>query len=312
MDTLPLELHSHIFQFACTDDGSTARSLALVSRYVREVAKPFLYQSLVIHGLHQMTELIARLESTSPHLRRINHLFLSDWTTAQMNKQLLPTSDADMDHYDAERVAATQILTLAAPTLETLTLIASCPFTSPQLVSHLFSLRHPNLAELAIMGFYCTPRGLASMPRLERLHLSGNRNPRGLLQLNALDTACPALTHLRISGLVGATSFAHELREALQDSADPSGPYRARFPPTLRHLLVQPGRALGEGRTRIVRAMHEKMQDVLSDLAAKRDAARSSEVQFRVLDVEGNEDAYRSMRRQWEGRLSEESRLWEL
>ncbi|KAI0824425.1 hypothetical protein BC628DRAFT_1411028 [Trametes gibbosa] len=222
MDTLPLELHAQIFAFACTDDGSSARSLALVSRYVHEVAAPYRYQSIAISGMEQMTELVTRLDTISPHSRRIRHLFLSDWTHAQTKECIVRMSEDAQDRYLLEKTLALRILMLAAPTLETLAVMVACPYTGPPLLGALFSTPMPHLTGLAVHGFYPFPHAPGVMPRLERLHLSGNRNPHGLLELGALDIACPSLKHLHVSGLVAAASFAEELRFALQERADDS------------------------------------------------------------------------------------------
>ncbi|KAI0643376.1 hypothetical protein C8Q79DRAFT_883161, partial [Trametes meyenii] len=215
MDALPLEIHAHIFEFACIDDGTTARSLALVSRYVREVAAPYLYQSIAISGMEQMSEIVGRLDVIPPHLRRIRHLFLSDWTHSQAKERVVRASEEAQDRYEAEKTLALRILALAAPTLETLAVVVSCPYTGPSVLGSLFSTPLPHLVDLAVHGFYPFPHVPRSVPRLERLHLSGNRNPHGLLQLGALDAACPSLTHLHVSGLVAAISFVEELRAAL-------------------------------------------------------------------------------------------------
>ncbi|KAI8977780.1 hypothetical protein BD414DRAFT_517027 [Trametes punicea] len=226
MEALPLELHAQIFEFACTDDGSTARSLALVSRYFRDVSAPYLYQSLAISGMEQMNELVTRLDVTPPHLRRIRHLFLSDWSLSQTKERVVAVSDEAQDRYELEKTLALRILTLAAPTVESLVVVASCPFTGPPLLGALFSTPMLHLTELAVHGFYPFPHSPRSMPRLERLHLSGNRNPHGLLQLGALDSACPSLAHLRISGLVAAASFAEELQAAILPIQ-----FAVRYPP---------------------------------------------------------------------------------
>ncbi|KIP02817.1 hypothetical protein PHLGIDRAFT_122129, partial [Phlebiopsis gigantea 11061_1 CR5-6] len=70
MHSLPAELHALIFDYACLDDGTTARELALVSRYVRDVAAPFRYQSLSVAGLDALTQLEQRLAGLPPHRRR--------------------------------------------------------------------------------------------------------------------------------------------------------------------------------------------------------------------------------------------------
>ncbi|KAI0631427.1 hypothetical protein C8Q77DRAFT_1218919 [Trametes polyzona] len=216
MDTLPLELHAQIFAFACTDDGSTARSLSLVSKYVREVAAPYRFQSLAISGMEQMSELVTRLEATPPHLRRIRHLFLSDWTHAQTKERIVRTSEEAQDRYLLEKTLALRILAAAAPTIETLAVLVACPYTGPPLLGALFSTAMPCLTELSVHGFYPFPHTPNTMPRLERLRLSGNRNPNGLFEFGALDSACPSLTHLTLSGVIAATAFAEELRSALE------------------------------------------------------------------------------------------------
>jgi hypothetical protein len=44
----PAEIWHLIFSLACTDDGSTGRSLSLVSTYFRDISAPFKYRSIAI------------------------------------------------------------------------------------------------------------------------------------------------------------------------------------------------------------------------------------------------------------------------
>ncbi|KAH8105219.1 hypothetical protein BXZ70DRAFT_877515, partial [Cristinia sonorae] len=213
MDNLPLELHSQIFQAACLDDGNTARSLSLVSRYVRDVVRPFLYQSLAVAGFDHLTRCVQSLESLPPHLRRIRHLFLSDWTHKTSLEHNVVCND--MERYEQEEALLLRVIEYAAPTLETLTLSVFCPYSGPPLIGALFSVSFPHLTSLVIHGFYPFPHTPISMPRLQRLHLSGNRNPHGLLEVGGLDVVCPNLAHLEISGLSNAVSFASEVRATL-------------------------------------------------------------------------------------------------
>ena len=48
MPVLPVEIWHLIFSLACIDDGSTGRSLSLVSTYFREISAPFKYRSIAI------------------------------------------------------------------------------------------------------------------------------------------------------------------------------------------------------------------------------------------------------------------------
>ncbi|KAH9851001.1 hypothetical protein C2E23DRAFT_733938 [Lenzites betulinus] len=306
MDTLPLELHAQIFTFACTDDGSTARSLALVSHYVHEVAAPYRYQSLAISGLGQMSELVSRLDTTPPHLRRVRSLFLSDWTHAQTRESTIRMSEDAQDRYLLEKTLALRILTLAAPTLETLAVVVACPYTGPPLLGALFSTPMPRLKDLSVHGFYPFPHAVGVMPRLERLHLSGNRNPHGLLELGALDAACPSLMDLRVSGLVAAASFAEELRSALRERITDTSTFipspASSLPPSLRHVTVQarhaPPLPKRKGTApRGMQLMHDKMLTALRELEAGGDLEGS--VRVSVLEGDQDEDCYALLKREW-------------
>jgi hypothetical protein len=47
-NAVPVEIWHHIFSFACTDDGSTGRSLSLVSTHFHDISAPFKYRSIAI------------------------------------------------------------------------------------------------------------------------------------------------------------------------------------------------------------------------------------------------------------------------
>ncbi|KZT02002.1 uncharacterized protein LAESUDRAFT_730711 [Laetiporus sulphureus 93-53] len=300
METLSVELHAQIFDYACTDDGSTARSLSLVSRYMREVVRPFLYQSLVVSGFDQMSELEARIRHLPPYLRRIRHLFLSGRKKSQV------AEERDIEHREVEESLAKSILTLAAPTLEALTLITSFPLSSTSMITYLFSLSLPQLCELSIKGFYPFPSKRLAMPRLERLHLSGIRNPHGLLGFGALDAACPSLTHLRISGLVSAVSFACELREALHPERSTPLRFPATLPRTIEHVVVQSGSfPKGFHQYSAARMGHAEMAATLEELLL---AAEDTEVKF-TLSCQ-NDDTYEGMLRSWTDRLGNGEGCW--
>src|ERR1700728_487315 len=130
MNTVPLELHSYICQLACKDDRLTTQSLALVSKYFSEVARPFRYQSIAVAGPERITALHNKLAGFPPHMRRIRHLFLSDKRDGIIDQPAKSTSRLN----DAEKTTVIQFLLLAAPTLETLAFSASCTATSTTLI----------------------------------------------------------------------------------------------------------------------------------------------------------------------------------
>lgn len=310
MDSLPLELHSQIFQFACTDDGSTARSLSLVSQYVREASQPFLLQSVAVSGLSSLTELVSKLQSLPSHKRRVRHLFLSDWTQKQTQQKVVSSDDTDMERYDTEKDTIIRILDLVAPTLESLSFIAACPFNSSQLLGCLFSTKFPRLVDLFVHGFYPAPHAEAAMPALERLHLSGNRNPHGLLLKSGLDAACPSLAHLQISGITSAPAFAEELEHALLPNPDKNA--QALFPVTLpsrlRRLSIRTGSPSdSKRRSASSKAQHQKMCERLEALKSHADSMQN--VQYDLAEGPEGIDYHAYMKREWVRSLTAQNTL---
>ncbi|KAG6826352.1 hypothetical protein H0H92_000217 [Tricholoma furcatifolium] len=286
----PPEIHSYIFQLACLDDGRTVRALSRVSKYVREASRPYLFQSLCISGSTQITALASALQNTAPHLRYIRHLFLS---THKNTADVPPTPKASDA---ADSAAILRILTFAAPTLETLSFISSSPTMGTRAISQLFRTSFPNLRELSISGFYPFPSAPGKMPALERLHLHGNRNPHGLLQAGGLDEACPSLTHLRVSGLSMAVTFALELQEAFT-GADAS-PFPSKLPGRLRHVVIEPATPLSaSGKSAANQARDELMMSQLEHLEPPQS------VDLVLLPRAVADGAYDTFRQDWSDRL---------
>ena len=278
MDTLSVELHAQIFEYACVDDGSTARSLALVSRYIHAVAQPFLYQSLAVRGPVQIHALTSRLAPLPHYLRRIRHLYLAELRDDQAWPAGRNGDASDLEGWEAACAAIAQLLVLAAPTLETLALTADCPFTGTSIIGHLWSLHLPLLRELAVRGFYPFPAGAdaegATMPRLRRMYLAANRSPTGLLGSGGLKDACPLLEHLVIEGVFAAQGFANEVerifgRESERGHARDSlvdGDEDSPLPSALRRVVIRPEALPPKSGIR-VRAYHAKMTDLLERAA---------------------------------------------
>jgi hypothetical protein len=65
MESIPPEILSLIFSYACTDDGYTGRSLSLVSRYISDVSKPYKLQSVAVRGMWQVLEFACSLKEGS-------------------------------------------------------------------------------------------------------------------------------------------------------------------------------------------------------------------------------------------------------
>ncbi|KAJ3554177.1 hypothetical protein NP233_g12478 [Leucocoprinus birnbaumii] len=277
---------------ACTDDGYTARSLSLVSRYFSQISLPFQYQSVCVSKPPQIHSLANKLRNIPSHLCRIRHLFISDDGCG---------GDRDL----ASSIIA--VLTLAAPTLETLTLVATSPQTSTSLIARLFRIRFPRLYELTVSGHYPFPSTPSCFPSLERLHLCGNRNPHGLLSLGGLETVMPRLAHLRVSGLNVAVSFSQEVQEALMpsDDDDDSCLFPAKLPPRLQKLLVQCGPELSSARPHA--AARLKDETMLKNFEALEGSSR-----FTLLPRSTGGLTSDALQAQWADRLRGKEGGWSL
>ncbi|KAI0042107.1 hypothetical protein FA95DRAFT_1500500, partial [Auriscalpium vulgare] len=78
MFALPPEIWDAIFAFACTDDGSTGRALALTSHWTHTLSAPYTLQSLEACSARELLPLAAMLEARPPARRRVRHLTLTD------------------------------------------------------------------------------------------------------------------------------------------------------------------------------------------------------------------------------------------
>ena len=303
MESLPIELHSQIFELACTDDGTTARSLSMVSRYVREVSQPFALQSIAVSGLCSLTGLVNKLELLPSHKRRVRKLFISDWTRKEAELKAISSSDADMDRYEVERLTITRLLGLVSPTIESLSFVISCPFNSTRLIGYLFSLNLPFLEDLLVYGFYPFPSSESNLPNLRRLHLSGNRNPHGIFQSGSLQTAMPKLEELRISGLVSAASFAEELRSAVSPTGqvERMSQFPVALPTGLKRITVSTGPS--PANTRRLTSAYNQHQKMLHHLVML-DSACADATSCLRLEIRGAESqllSYDDLRREWIG-----------
>ncbi|KIK05268.1 hypothetical protein K443DRAFT_91557 [Laccaria amethystina LaAM-08-1] len=305
--SIPPELHSYIFQLGCTDDGTTIRALSLLSRYFYAIAGPLLYHTLSISVSSpndHLPLLLKKLQATPPHLRRISHLFLSDVPSS-------PSSSASTPQKLSEPALSNlfDLLTLASPSLRTLSFIAHAPHTSTHIIARLFRTSFPLLSELSVSGYYPfpspppfpreapNPTQTPRMPSLKKLHLHGNRNPHGLLQSRSLEGACPALEELRVSGLAMASSFVIEVEDALlacvsssssSSSSDDALLFPASLPPNIKSVIVQAGvRPPAVGAKPPTAVVLLKDDAMMRQLERIREVARDAEregVRVSVLD----------------------------
>ncbi|KAJ3724186.1 hypothetical protein DFJ43DRAFT_1090631 [Lentinula guzmanii] len=292
---LPTEVLTQIFTLTTTlDSGASLRSLLRVSQHFHDICLPLRFHCVSLttgSSIKRLDQELKRLEGSPPHLQRILYLYIS------------PTQ-SDV-HPDSECETISQIFCIlqnAAETLQTLTFIYHNTLLSTSVLGRLFRNSFPVLTELTIHGFYPFPSPMPSnespasipiiemnesfMPMLQRLHLSGNRNPYGLLQLSSFDKCFPSLSHLRISGLLMAGSFVEEMKDALEKhtayddlkSKSSCGTllyWPARLPNKLQSVVLQPGFMPPHNRVGVVGSAVKKdtwMMIQLKDIeeAAKR------------------------------------------
>ncbi|TRM60310.1 hypothetical protein BD626DRAFT_504910 [Schizophyllum amplum] len=91
MQRIPAELWTHIFSFACTDDGRTGRALSLVSKYIHNTSAPVRYQSISLVGYDEITGFLSFLEANPSVVRRVKDLYISssDLLDTKRNQSLM-------------------------------------------------------------------------------------------------------------------------------------------------------------------------------------------------------------------------------
>lgn len=97
MHQLPVELWAQVFSSACTDDGCTGRSLALVSKDFYELSKGFRLQSLAIVGKDQILACAGMLELTPTRFRRVRNLFISNYSPARNHPETYEQAQQDAE-----------------------------------------------------------------------------------------------------------------------------------------------------------------------------------------------------------------------
>lgn len=214
MDKCPPEIHGRIFYFACLDDGTTGRTLPLVSRYINEVSSPYQWQSLRLIGIKDLKRFCEKSTKSSVLRRPVYHLFLGE--PNGYDAEYYCNSDAAHTPHRNLCTYVSQVLQYVSPTLETFTFHSSafCD-TSAESLACIFQFHYPNLSELTVRS-QCIPAKvvqaadtsqvpLRSPPNLRRLHFAfpchgfSHDNFDSLRQLtNAIG---PNVTHLRISML---------------------------------------------------------------------------------------------------------------
>nr|GAT54979.1 predicted protein [Mycena chlorophos] len=241
LETLPAELLTEVYRDACTDTGSTGRSLSLVSRYIRATSAPLKYQSLALFGRKQILEFASSLDNLKlpPKTRWL-------YINGQESQAELDKLKEDWEKREGVHVARARaqqrmvamadavvaILRRVAPTLEHLH-IALNEHTGAQIgQAGLIDVDLPKLVDLTTCGgglplnVVLPPNAPHPLPRFYRcltlrsLHIVSTRVQGSLVfhpfELSAgLTGFAPDLTHLRLSGFTANEQLILDIADGL-------------------------------------------------------------------------------------------------
>lgn len=299
--TLPPELHAHIAYLSCLGDtGNTISSLSRVSKYFNAAIRPYLFHTVSVTGINKIALLDAALQKlAAPSLSSVGpgmeNLYMgvtqlpspSERETListihrilTLSSKSLRTLTLDLSGaLQDSSILLARVFRMPFPLLEDMTLVGfypnpTIPSRPPSPRSSLppspTSSQPPSpsatrpAARLIPLDEVQPVERESNFPSVRRLHLSGNRNPSGLLGVGNLAQVFPRLEELKVSGLSMAVGFAAEVFGALQRSSPeftslrrisessffaPTETYLQDFtpqlPPRLRLLRVQPAPAI--------------------------------------------------------------------
>lgn len=227
MDRCPVELWSSIFSFACTDGGSTGRSLALAARWTNNLSLPFRLQSISATNTKQIVSLANVLDMAHPNHRRVRSLVLSN---AQITHFTSGDGKIHQTMYGVDTCTSQQesfiiahailrILTAVADTLYTLDMDFSQSDSIPCFPYTLVPTALPHLVELRLKGTRSAPTLPAPMrplPSLKRLDIHLTKCHRWGIEewslLEDLPSIAPELDVLYATGLVWCGNLPEYLR----------------------------------------------------------------------------------------------------
>ncbi|KAJ8454490.1 hypothetical protein ONZ51_g12995 [Trametes cubensis] len=272
---IPTDIWRIILPLACTDGGSTGKSLVLTSTFFYTEASPFRFYSLAFDTLARSESFLAFVRRQPGGFRpQITHLYIShsdypddrfrwSWRTvvkmteAERARYRRTIQEEKVDWANRFRTAFDALIHLAAPNLCTLCVAEHC---APVVIRCFL----PKLEELTWTGFTFLPgadvhSGPTSepparvdgrsntLPTLKRIHVVlGKTRPISSAILRPLHVAADTLTHVRISN-VDMTAMSMDLAGALVPSfyTDVFGqsPPASLFPPlalpALREVTIQ-------------------------------------------------------------------------
>lgn len=275
MERCPPEVCELIFAYACVDGGRTGRSLTLVSRSIYEASLPTKHHSIFIHNTRQASAFAEVLDRSPNHLRRVQHLFISNddavlpvppadphsGTRISSVFSRLVDSDAKRRERETKIVqdarsldvkflrALLKIIRFAAQTLKTIAISFECHFIA---AADSLSTEAKNLPELPVLVElsinYRAPTDTAfivamfsmappflSLTHLDLSGLNLLRYPQSIY--NSIVKAAPMLEYLSLPYKMVDTTDMRQLSN-LVDPLSPSQHSTPTFPSRLQRILL--------------------------------------------------------------------------
>jgi hypothetical protein len=284
---LPPEIWGIISSFACTDDGLTGQSLALVSSSVNHGTYQNRLQSASVHGATEMQRFLEVLELRPADHRIVRNLYIGEASRSEMAMASKKAKVSPSNHWHKTYQG---IIENIAPYIEALTVADPAPRFP-------LGMRLPLLQDLSVFNYvYTGPKfqneSPPETPRLLRLHLWGSLTNGQALSLVQY---APQLRCLRLTGARQITQLGHTLGNLLDAPVNGADEFEsernaAAVHPTLRLVTAEPLVA-PRGKCGTGRAMNSRMIHCLRDLAA---ATCDRSRRMVLLPTASREDMYSS------------------
>ncbi|TFK71370.1 hypothetical protein BDN72DRAFT_794093 [Pluteus cervinus] len=269
LDKCPPEICRQIFLFACSDDGSSGRSLSLVSKRVHDISRVVKLHSLAIVGFPQFFGCATMLANIRPEDRRVHHLFVSnvpqyDRPDPTMGSPGNTSRSALHEHTANAYRAFKQILSLVAPTLQTFTFVFHIPRPSIILPVSL-----PHLQHLTLYGPLSTRVDPATknqqFPALQTLELVHFETyPPDFIE--DIGNCAPALKELILKPAWASPTLHNDIMASLHRPPGATNPIiggstlaQGNLPPTLDYVYIMAGQKPLFAHGHLARETHRSM-----------------------------------------------------
>jgi hypothetical protein len=217
--SLPPKVITKIFLIVCTDGGSTACALSLVSRKLHQLVKPIAFSSVALNGLRAVYSMVGRWRRAPEDAKPVvEHLLLTNDMDIRMIQRPPPPRERKYSVHDFEGAladdrevvmafeqAVTDLLTAFASTLRSLHILVYGIFNLG--MQKIFrGLNFPVLNHVAMNldseNIFAMPnnRFAPVMPLLTTLEVDLGGHPKRLKVIQYFIRACPTIRRVVMKG----------------------------------------------------------------------------------------------------------------